>query len=1443
MTKTSLRSKVSLLFLTLLLGSMACTKKGRSPSLDSERSGGACDQLNIARDAAWTSSFVKGFVSCLSEGSETSRQKFALSLDVLNRLGDQSLQSTLDLFQFRSGGLDVFFGLTSSLLDRGAADQSPARWPATQAVLEDTRPFAFAQLLMELKRRDLLTPLLDTLQSADDTLPKGFVETGIRQFLNDDRVKADTILLIKAFLADEKAFESFNQFLTPERKALDPNCTGAACVYPGAAELKSSAQHWLDFWSSLPASQRDRLALAMAQIMKGTLEQEDSIADDRGQRLASLAIESILRSSSVYKQLYEALDVALETPLSSYEPFIQGLSRIKDNPIYLDAFEEKIGSSQLQDLVLEFLWKGGQPMSCSTAFAGVSSGVDPSARTELLKTLLNTSSACGGKAPVLVMLSQYLGSECSDISCSVNLFAEPKEADIKPTLNYAFSKISAELLADSFTLYRLGAARSEVSPTLWAELKAEANNRPFTNVQDIQTFEREMQLRHPKVLSMDWLELSLNKSIVQLAEVEQSFKSLYPDRNPVELWFTSKHTKPYSEADVNLSRVIFGLYPNGASEQVLAKMFSLDDLEADWKTSHSKSQINRRDLAQLLAPLRSMAAFYRNPLASFKPEAEKIILPWVGSNKNLVTFHKNGQKENAGDLLRTSLLFDESASGLSLLSRYREQVALATASVPAEEAGELRRWLLDEWLKTRVLKATTADVRSADLPTELFDRTTLSPLEARTLILFLGTQFVQELSDFPEGSTISSSPDTNANPRNESARAFNGPSAVGGIERPWTSFWLFQNATLSPSLTSFASMRSAIAQSVTGVRESFMDKANKPTLISQGLLDIADADALSDHEKLLLQLHLFSPLLENRGKQYFAPSVGFDRYCPKKTGQEFSASTCPFTFESVESYTQFLQARFTKAYCGVLPDNTAQLKIVLSALAVSESAEVIKSLCSAHKTSLSGNEGYVQAGLLDALALGKNPRLKDSVKSLPSALRWLKSSARQDNKEQLKAYLSFTPVIDGLTASKMQQRMGNYQAFFSKQPGAISVWLLYLSKDLGLNEVALALKKLGRQPIAGSEKPIQDFLNLIAIQYEAAKAQNLSTLEYAFTLITEISKNPSARETALRILDKPYDPYAGVLIGFTLPQAIKAGILPEFNWTTYRPLRLLLQNQNLDLLQGLAQIYDRDALSWLDHWLKLTAHFESMSKLSGDVRPLLNWIRSFAYSRGPESNQQITELAALRDWSAPISSLTRLYRLLRVSLPDLSNEWHDAFYFQSEALCRTLVDTLPRLLSLKDRFELSGGDRNLMPEAFLGLIQGPLKHDASELSLWLQDERMGFRSPSYWGAALRDPLFRQQLDLSLAGFDQTTREDWRRLRVEWDTLGPNASHLIGYTANNVILRKPDARYQKDALTSLARVTADEVKWQNLGLVLDAWLADESVLKQWQSEYKSNERGL
>ena len=1434
-----MRAKFLFLLLSLGLGIASCSKKSSSPSLDGQPGNGACDQLNLVRDASWTSGFVKTFVSCLSEGSATSRQRFALTLDVLDRLGEQSLQSALDLFRFERNGQLVFFGLTSSLLDRGALDQGADRWLATQAVLEDTKPFAFATLLMELKRRDLLTPLLDTLQSADDTLPKGFIEASIRQFLSDDSVKADALVLIKAFLADEDAFILFNQFLTPERQALEPDCKASTCSYPGSAELKSSAQHWLDFWNTLPAVRRDRLALSMAQLMKGTLEQGDAVAMDRGQRLSTLAIETILRSSNVYQQLYEALDVMLETPLSSYEPFIQGLNRIKDNPIYLDAFQEKIGSSQLQDLVLEFLWKGGQPKACSAMIPGLATAADAAERGVRMRQLLNASVACGGKAPVLVMISEYLGYECSSTSCNVALFSDNDPAELNALLRYHFAKTADDLAHDGFELYRMGAAHGELSLDVWRQLETKSKAIDFKDIAQVLAFEKTMALAYPRLLASDWLELSLNQTLRRLSTLEQSFKGLYPDRDPIEQWYYSAASGSGSEADTQLARIVFGLYEGGSANQLLNEAFRLDVAEKDWRAAHPNSRIARRDLAQLIAPLRSTAALFRNPSASFKPEAEKIALPWLGSAKNGLSFSSAGRKESQGDALKEDLLFDESENGLSFQSRYTEQLALATASIPADEADEFRSWMVKTWIPSRLKMLNTLPLATQDLALELFDRSTLSAVEARMMVFFLGTQFTEELREIPQNAVVSSGPVSNFNPKAEAARALFGPSALGGSERPWTSFWLFQNSVLEEAHASFASMRSSLAKNPTQIQESLSSKVTQPTLVSQGLLDVADANKLTDHEKILLQLHLLSPIFENRGKQFFVPAVGFASYCPKKVGEIWTASACPFSFPSADAYAKFLDTRFTQAFCGVLPKDGEALAQVLSAMKLAENATEMTRLCASAAKPKTWRSDRLQKTLMDALAFGKNPKLKSGIKSLPTAIRWAKSQQRTDPKEQLKAFLSHTPILDGLSSAKVEQRLGIYQSFFSRNPGAPSVWLLYLSRDIGLRGLTEGLKKLGTDPIGGSEKPVEDFLGLIASQYELAKSQNSSTLEFAFQLLTEISRNTYARETVMRILGKPYDPYAGVLMGYTLPQAVKAGILPDFDWATYAPLRLLLQNQNLDLLQGFAEIYDRDALDWLDSWLKITAQFPSLRDLADDARPMLGWLRAFAESRDSKTAEDLVQLASLRDWQSSIASMTRLYRLLRVSLPDLSNQWHPAFYFESEALAKTLVETLPRLLALKDRFELEGGDKTLMADAFLGLIQGPLRSDSRELSLWLQDERMGFRAPSFWGAALRDKTFRSQLHLALTGFDKTTREDWRKLRAEWDTLAPNASRLINYTASNVVILNEKARYQKDALTSLGRVTIDNERWAQLGLTLDAWLDDASPLEKWQDEFKAD----
>ncbi|MBC7531231.1 MAG: hypothetical protein H7318_06600 [Oligoflexus sp.] len=1432
--KKAYSSLVKFFFLTILVSTGACTKHTHTPTISQTEQPGACEQLNLVRDANWTSGFVKSFVNCLSDGKEGSREKFALTLSVLEKLGDNSLQATLNIFKWEYEGKEVFLGLASSFLERGASQDSAKRWAETQSLLEDTKPYAFINLMIELKKRDLLTPLLDVMESTDALLPQGFLESGVRQFLSDETVRQDSEVLIRAFLADSEAFNAFNAYLTPERRALTQDCAqDQACPYPAAGELKSSAQHWLDFWAGLSPEHREHLAQAMAQVVKGTLEQENLVALDRSNRLLALGTQTVARSSNVFTQAHEAITVLLDTPLNQYEPFIQGLNRIKDNPIYLDAFQEKIGSGTLQGMIEDFMWKGGQPKTCTQPILGLSEGRDEATRSALLAGLLKPQASCGSKVPVLVAMSEWLGYECSLSSCGMSLINDVKGSDYAQLMSYYFKRTGETLARDPWTLYRLGASRLDLTPAIWSQIVSLSQSYPLQKLDDVLAFEAKAATQFSAYLPSDWLEISLDQNLLELSSLEESFSGVFPDRDPIEQWY-------FSDADPKLARLVFGIYPQGPADQVSAELFSLNRLQKDWLASHPKSKVSERDLAQIVAPMRSLSSQFRNPAASFKAEAEKINLPWLGSTKYSTSFAKDGKAENTGDSLKLSLLFDETENGLGLRARYKEQLALATASFPTDEAEEFRRWMTEEWMPARMGQVESASsVQSGELPVELFDRQNLTVEESRMLPFFLGQQFVKEMNQAPTNTLVSQSPETNINPKAQAARTFSGPSALGGSEHPWTSFWLAKNDSLNPKYPTLQAMRDSIANDAAALQSDFVPQSTSPVLISQGLLDTADADKLNDHQKLLLQLHLMSPIFENRGKQFFVPAVSFANYCPQKNGQNWQAAACPFQFSDFAKYRSFVQNRFSTSLCSMISDATSPE--VLASMGLSESPAAVKQFCAAYPSTLRWSKPWLQSTLSNAIRMGKNPKLRASLKGIPADLRWAKAQHSNNPKQIVKAFLSHTPVLDGLTSSKVLQRSGNYQAFFSNLPGASSVWLLYLSQGIGLRGISDSLKRLGGSPVAGSEKPIEDFLNLITVSYEDAKAKNQTTLMFGIGLLTEIAKRPYARETVVGLLGKPYDPYAGVLIGYTLPQAVKAGILPEFSWATYAPLRLLLQSQNLYLLQGLAEMYDRDALDWFDVWTLIVEQFPSVEIMASDMKPLLNWLRAYLKSTEATTAPELSKLLVLRDWQPAMESATRQYRLLRVSLPDLSNKAHDPFYFESPALSRAVLESLPRLLALKDRYELAGGDKNLMADAFLGMIQGPLKHDGKEAAAWLQDNRMGFRAPSFLAAALRDKVWREQLNASIEGLSLTNHEEWKNLREEWNVLGPHSFKLIDYMAKNVVLHNDKAQFEKQGLETLAKVTGDEARWRDTQKVLESWLDEKSVLKEWQDQQQEIKR--
>ncbi|RYZ57455.1 MAG: hypothetical protein EOP07_09815, partial [Proteobacteria bacterium] len=1083
--------------LTLLVSLSACTKNNHTPTISQAPQSEACGELNLVRDASWTSGFVKSFVSCLSDGKEGSREKFALTLSVMDKLGSDALQASLDMLKWEYQGKEVFLGMTSSLLDRGASTDSDKRWKDTQALLEDTKPYAFINLMFELKKRDLLNPLLDVLESTDALLPEGFLESGIRQFLSDELVRKDAEVLIRSFLADAEAFEAFNSFLTPERRALSANCeSDTACPYAGATEMKSSAQHWLDFWAGLSESHREHLAQAMAELVKGTLEQENLPALDRANRLLALGVQTVARSNNVYSQAHEAITVLLDTPLTSYDPFIQGLNRIKDNPIYLDAFQEKMGSGTLQDMVEEFIWKGGQPKSCSAKITGIIDGKDEPSRHAIMNALLKPHAACGGRVPFLMAMSEFLGYECAQSTCSISLIQDTAPADYQALMSYFLQKSEDSLVKDPYAFYRLGASRRDISNSVWKEIAAVGRGINFKSGSDLLNYEASMSARYPSHLPMNWLEISLDRTLLDLSSLEQSFAHVFPDRDPIEQWY-------YSDADPQLARLIFGLYPEGAADQAQAKLFGLDQLQKDWLASHPNSKIMKRDLAQIASPLRSLNAQFRSPAGSFKPEAEKISLPWLGGTKNTISFGRDGKTETSGDALKLSLLYDETEAGLGLRARYKEQLALATSSFPIGEAEEFRRWMTDEWLPNRSALVASQTVSSASLPVQLFDRQALTVEEARMLPLFMGQQFVKEMAQIPAGSLVNAQPETNVNPKSQAPRSLSGPSSLGGSDHPWTTFWIAKNESTSPRLTSLQALRDSIAPDANVIRNELTLQATAPVLVSQGLLDAADAEKLSDHEKLLLQLGLVSPILENRGKQFFVPSIGFANYCPQKNGQSWQAAACPFQYSNFDQYRKFVQDRFATSLCSMLPDGDSSE--MLSAMGISDSSSEAKQFCSSYPSTLRWPKSWLDTSLSHTLKMGKNPMLRPALKAIPSELRWAKAQRNQDPKQIVKAYLRHTPILDGSTSTKVLQRLGNYEAFFSNLPAASSVWLLYLSQDIGLRGLAESLKRLGNSPVQGSEKPIEDFLNLITVSYEAAKANNETTLMFAIRLLNEIA--------------------------------------------------------------------------------------------------------------------------------------------------------------------------------------------------------------------------------------------------------------------------------------------------------------------------------------------------
>lgn len=1395
----------------------------------------ACESFNLARDASWTATFIKSFIICAT----SSEDSFATTIEVLESLGEKGVQAGLDLLLWNppeAQDKDPLLGSLVVLLDRGTQLEDGTeivdgdkRWAATQGFLESLRPQASIKLLLELQKKGLLQDLWSLLGTIDQSVPQGFSGVMLRQILSDAQTQADLKILIDVLVKNPEAYQELKSFVEAESYPFLNDCDSNDCFLPETNPARTTAQHWLNFWNGLGTERQDRLERMLSQVFQVVLEQPDALAVDRTRQLFDLAEDSVLRTENIYKQFAEILQVVRSTSLDSFAPFIEGLNRVKDNPVYLDGFQEKVGSTYLQDLVQDFLWKGGQPQGCQAAFPGLRDAKDKASFTALYKGLANPSTSCSGQVPVLLYMSQTMGWECPRDLCSLALMPET-DANYAPLLTYALRSAERKLAIDPWYLFQKGAVRDRMSREAWEIVKATIEKHPKGSMTDLLLLENTLahDPRLKKVMAPDWLERWLESELLELSSLEDSFQGLFPDRSPIEQWY-------FSDADTRMSRFLFGLYTGGPGERVQQETFSFEAAKASWLRFKPDSKASDRDIAQVVAALRSIHAQAKNPIVTFKPELEKVALPWVGGLKNSPHFTADGKREADTEPLAADLLLDESAEGMAIRSRFRDQMVLASAALPKEESDAFQDWLFNHWIP-QAQSGWKASSSSLEIPDELFERTDLKPSDGRLFALFLAQQFGAAMQDVPEGSQVNELPASSQSAKTQASRQLSGPASFGGAE--WTSLWAFDSGIASENRTSLKEVIDAVDSDESRLKALLESRVQNLPILKQGQLNPSDRDKLDAHELLLMQLHLSSPLFQSRGQQYFVPAVGFSEQCPQKQADgSWKAINCPFHFDNFTAYRSYIQKRVRSSLCSVLVTDSGVDVNRARQMGFNDSPNELQKLCGTSPVTWTWPQAWVQQLVRDAFALGRNPKLKASYRQLPALLRIAKSMDLQDPKQRFTTFLAHTPILSGGASARVLQRIGTYQAMTQESPKLISTWLLYLSERIGNRGVSDSLKKLGSQGLPGSASPVQDLLGLVTSSYEKARQEKMSTLEYIFDLITNISSKPYARETLFRLAGKPYDPYVGILLGFTLPQAVKAGILADFNWNTYAPLRLMIQPENLMDGQKLMGIYDRDALSWFDIWERVRAPFPTAKVMGDDALLLVQWLETYFESaeHALKKSQAFMRLAHSMSVSEAIPSLVRSSRILNKSIPDLDNVWQKPYVKQMDALTGVIVKAGPMAWDLLGRLSLEGETEDLAMEAFLGVMRAPLTQDGKEVYALLQDARVGLRAPSLWSMAWTDKQWQAQAEDIIAALDGTERSQWQALQKEWVEIGPQFSRSLEYLTKNVIWKNAEAKSRRAALTTLSDTVNTKERWESTQKIFEAWVDDTSTIRAWREE--------
>ncbi len=1420
----------------VLSGLSACQKaklsKAPEPENKTEAARAACADLNLARDAAWTATFLHKFISCAAIQDERQQGSFDHSLRLIESMGLDRLQTAMDLLliepRMDRASSQVYPNLSAviTLMDRGVHDErglplagTENRWDTLQNSLSDVRPRPSFQFLMALEDVNALDGFIVELMAWSDALPPAALSGLAHKVLTDATVRQDLQNLERETLDDP----IFSERL---KKLWEPRFYPWKGAENGPTEPRTLLGHMRHFWETSSLEEQNRWAHTAAAFLRMGLETQIDELLRRTHDLYELFRSYALRQKYFLSDLRELLHQSLDTSLKDLEPAMKGLNQIKENPSYRDAFEEKAGSTYLHELVEDFLWEGGRLQSCSMEFAGLKTQPQLDNPRALLLPLLTPQSACQGRVPLLIYLDETLGLNCRTGMCGrpwMKDEAPIAAQDLQKLGKFAWNWLEKELRTDPYRLKNRQLAYGPLDSDTLQHLKTFWQDNLPSSVADLVALDQRLNAdpRFQALLKKDFLESWYGLVLQKLNTLPDEFRDIWPDMRNPEGWYQKN-------SDLKLQRASLGLYAFGTLDAASARAFPLREA---WQQLDQSlpGVLDEANFSQIVNPTREIAGMIKNPGVSIKPETEKITVEWPGSITSHLAFLPNGQIARQVQPYALAHLTEDHADGWMMQARYRDQLPLLTAASDPSRAKKLEAWIQDHYLANWALalqKEWGADHET--LPWEFFEGDRLSSADVRLFTLFAAQNWLGAHATLPTGSKIASQPLTPVFTKDRAPQVFLGIPVLAGSSQSWAGFWAFDSGFFSGQ-SGLAELLEALPKGAWALREAYLEAARSPKILTQGRLNVIDREKLSPHQKLLVQLQAVSSLYQSRGQQQLVPAVGYDAYCANGQG----VGECPFTVNSFASWRRFMEERVLDHFCPFVSSSLFSAdfqKQWRDALGFQDSPAQLAQLCAGRKP-LSGSIPATvwERNWLTLLQMGRNPQLKASLQQLPEAIRRIKIQTVPGDYQKFVRFHELAPLWVSTANARLQHRESVYAAFRWHAPGLIDHVIAAYNHEVGDKAFTDALKKLGRLS-TDVGNPVFDLLNTITETYAGSVAAQESTLTFILRVADRISQDPRLIQTTSRLLEKPEDPFAGILLAYTFPQAMKVGVFEDFAWDhpSYKLMRLAFQSENRRLMLGLVAAFDRLSPKLWRIYQDAASAFPDRPAMARDLEKLAH----FAIDGIASADEQGLLSNLWRDLlkkglsDQAIIAVIRLTHQLRAPLVDLQNNWQPSIKDNLDAVLHsTLTASLKMIASLEKLPADQSFDQ--MHRAWKGMTSGLYDQDGTELWHLLQDRRLGLGPDGIIIQQLRNSELRADLRLVLRALWSLESEWVLAALDEWEELALSTQKVLHYFEKNVQWRGTGAMsYQYFIKTLDAQMQDGQKRLRDQLNLLRSWLRAE-----------------